>query len=319
MSKVFDQHPRTFSYHEPEKLLPGPLRQRLYHNSDTEVVAEFINGVFACRGLRAMRKRPIVAKTYRSDMAHLLRKGYIYGLSAAETALPSALIGGLVNERTSVPDMGDLSDATLVAKCVSLEFTLPKILAEERDVKFIYIVRHPCGQIHSHMNGIKAGKMYQHYLPPRSEMKKLFSFDKPVDDLVEDDFSQLEINSYRWAVSVDVSLRSIETHPNVKLIRYEDLCEDPAEVFSDAFEWVGLDWHRNCAEFIEASLQQPEDGADYHALVRNPKIAAEKWRKAMAGEDIETVRHICSQTGAAKLYPDLQIAPSEATSGPATA
>ena len=170
MLKVFDQHPRTFASHEPEKLLADDLRVALERTPGPEVSKKFIHDLFACRGLRAMRKRPIMRKSYRSETAHALRLSYIYGMSAVQPYAPF----NAVTEKTPVPDLADLAEATFVSKCVSLEFTMPRIIRDVPDVKFIYLLRHPCGQISSHMKGLKAGKMHQHFLPPRSEMDRLF-------------------------------------------------------------------------------------------------------------------------------------------------
>ena len=175
-------------------------------------------------------------------------------------------------------------------------------------MKVIYLVRHACGQVHSHMRGLEAGKMSRSYLPPRPDMGRLFAFDRPAEDLVEDDFDQLEINAYRWAVFTDVNYRAMADLPNARVVTYETLCADPGQVFRDLFEWAGLEFHENCARFIDLSLQETgsERPEGYHTLIRNPMVAANKWREEMDPALAGKVKEICRSSAAAGCSPILR-------------
>lgn len=302
VQKTFDQHPSVFSSFEPERLIDPGLKRRLSDPTDTTAVGDYIAAIFSCRGLRAMRKRPILRKSYRTEAAHLVRLGFIYGMSA-----PGKFSQQLRRrvEYMAVPDLADLRSAVHVVKSVSQQYELPRIARESPALKVIYLVRHPCAQVSSHMRGLEAGKMSESYLPPREDMNRLYEFKKPASELTEADFSQLEINAYRWAVCCDLNYLELAELPNTRLVTYEELCEDPEAVFRSLFSWVGLDWHENCARFIRESLQETADASEYHGLVRNPTIAANKWKSEMSLQDVETVKSICRKSAAAALYADL--------------
>jgi hypothetical protein len=140
------------------------------------------------------------------------------------------------------------------------------------------------------------------FLPPRPDMGRMFEFDRPAATLTEADFSELEIKAYRWAVYTDVVVRAVEALPNARVVLYEDICEDPLAAFKDMFAWAGISWHQNCADFIEQSLQAGDDSSAYHGLIRNPKIAAQKWRQDMSAQDQRKVLQICQKSAAASLY-----------------
>ena len=303
--KTFDQHPNVFASFEPESLVEHALKKRLRDEDDDAAARDYVDALFSCRGLRAMRKRPILKKPYRSGPAHVLRLSYIYAMSLLGKVLPFA-------ERRilawPVPELANLDGVTRVVKSVSQQYELARLVRVAPDMKVIYLVRHPCGQVYSHMRGLLSGKMFENYLPPRSDMQRLFDFDRPAKDLVEADFDQLEINAYRWAVYNDVNYRAMVDLPNARLVTYEHLCADPRGVFRDIFEWAGLDFHERCARFIDLSLTKGGDAhiQDYHALVRNPMAAANKWREDMDPSDADRVKVICRRSAAAALFDDLE-------------
>ena len=63
LMKTFDHHPHVFAIYEPEALEPDPDRT----DQDPEA---YVDRLFACRRLRAMRRRPLLRKAYRSAPAH---------------------------------------------------------------------------------------------------------------------------------------------------------------------------------------------------------------------------------------------------------
>lgn len=205
---------------------------------------DYVEDVFSSRALRAMRKRPILAKKYRSRMAHLLLLEIIYRASSLEKSMP--FLEEKI-QKAPIPDFASRPDLIQVAKCVSGQYQLPEIAARNPDLKVIYNIRHPCGQTFSHMNGLK----------------------------------------------------------NARVILYEDICADPVSVFRELFEWCGLDWHPNCAQFIKKSTDAKPNTKGYHTLVRSPKAAANKWKSEMPVEDIKTVASICRKSSAAALFPEL--------------
>lgn len=298
--KIFDHHPMVFASHEPERFVAKPkFRTDQTDDDQAREARTYIEALFAARPLRAMRKRPIRRKAYRSRLGHEMRRGVLYGLTAAErlASRGRANLAGL-----SVPDFADLSSATMVVKSVSHQLLLDRIIPHAPEVKLIFLVRHPCGNVHSNLQGQSRAAMSQQFLPPRADLARLYAFDHPAEGLSEADFTQLEILAYRWAVFNDRVWRALSGRENVRFLRYEDLCNDPIGQAKGLFDWTGLDWTESCERFLRASISSEADAAGYHDLTRNPQIAAHKWRDEMAVEDIATVLEICRKSAAFTLF-----------------
>jgi hypothetical protein len=300
LMKIFDHHPMVFAIYEPESLTARSTPSNAAEPSPQEI-AKHVEEFFACRGLRAIRRRPILRKAYRSISAHFFRTGLIYGLSGlARLARIDQRIAAL-----DVPDMADLSSAHHVVKCVSGESRFPEFMSEDLPVRIVFILRHPCGQALSHLRGIELGKMNPLYLPERRLLASIIEFGKPASELVEADFDMLEILAIRWAVYNGLAIRKAEGLRNVRVVRYEDLCADPIGEAQAIFAWAGLDWRPECEAFLRDSLTQEGEGATYHAVSRNPQIAADRWKSRMTAPDIDRVKAICRHSPAAKYFPDL--------------
>ena len=127
--KTFDQHPDVFASHEPESLLDPVLTQRLRDADDETAVADYVEALFSCRGLRAMRKRPVLKKPYRSAPAHALRFAHMSAVSLLGKVLPFAEKRILT---WPVPDMADLGGVTQVVKLVSQQYELARIARRPR-------------------------------------------------------------------------------------------------------------------------------------------------------------------------------------------
>ncbi|MEM8698155.1 MAG: sulfotransferase, partial [Pseudomonadota bacterium] len=197
LMKIFDHHPMVFASHEPERFVPAPRLEEAVDGTEEAAAARaYLDTLLAARPLRSMRKRPIRRKAYRSRMGHELRRGLLYGLSALERVLP----GDAPLSAVEVPDLADLSRAAMVVKSVSHQWLLDRVMPHVPDVRLIYLIRHPCGNVHSNLQGQSLSAMQQQYLPARADLDRLYRFDKPAAELTESDFDQLEILAYRWAV-----------------------------------------------------------------------------------------------------------------------
>lgn len=310
--KIFDMHEETFCSHEPELVFKSDLNlipDVHAHPLDRETVREYLDFLFRIRPLRAMRKRPILRKAYRSEIGHRLRIASAVGLTLAERGLPFAAER---IQQARVPDFANTSDATLVVKSVAQQLLIPHFLKQNPDVKIIYVMRHPCGNIASLQRGIEIGKMSYHYLPPaRGHMASMYDFGKHIDDVVEADFTDTEIQAYRWAVLNDIIAKLDGTSASLRVLKYEDLCADPLAVARDLYDWVGLDWSERTQSFLQKSLDSTGDADGFHDLARNPLIAANKWRSTMDPKEVDTIMKICSSSAAMDYFteaPDAETA-----------
>jgi hypothetical protein len=302
LMKIFDHHPDVHALHEPEARLhdkPKPPLDALRYDDDD--LRDYARRLFETTDLRAVRKKPIMTKAFRSATGHLLRLGSIYAASAVESAV--ARTGAELHLK--IPDMHRTRPSHRVVKCVASPYPIDRIIRANPDIQFIAIIRHPCGTVLSARNGQNTGKYTSAYLPQRSLLSRYHTFDTGVADLREDLFTPLELLSYRWSVYNGLAVEVAKTAQNLRVLRYEDLCADPLEVAQDIFDWVDLDWHHRVDTFLQASIEMEDDATDYHDLRRNPLVAAWKWQKDMPTVDQEIVRRITANSPAAELYDDL--------------
>lgn len=299
LMKILDHHPRVLAAHEPEAFLPPP---GAYDAPDPDQscvrTRAYTRDLFAARPLRAMRKRPIMRKPYRGAAAHALRLGVIYAGSAA------ALLPGQHRRMLGwqVPDLARMEGVTQVVKSVSHHAMLPRIAAEDPSVRVLYLLRHPCGNVFSSLRGQEMKKYAALYLPNRGAMTDLYGDTPAIREMTEADCSQLEILAYRWAVINHQIVEALADRPQARIQRYEDLCADPIGQAREILAWAGLDWDPAVEDFLARSLATDGDAEGYHDLVRNPLVAAEKWREQMPAIDAEAVRRICRPSRAFAFY-----------------
>ena len=303
LMKIFDHHDMVFASHEPERFVPKPV---FGAGRDAEEARAYAEGLFTSRPLRAMRKRPIRRKAFRSSLAHGLRRGLLYALTGIDRLLPGAGLKGV-----HVPDLAALDRAALVVKSVSHQLFLDRVAEHAPSVKVIFLIRHPCGNVFSNLTGQGQSAMSHQFLPPRDKLARLYTFDRPAETLTEAEFDQTEILAYRWSVFNDHIMRTIDGRANVRIVRYEDLCADPIARSRELFSWVGLAWQESCERFLAASLAADGDASGYHDLTRNPLIAANKWRSDMARADQQRVLEIARKSSAFRLFEAAESSPPQ--------
>jgi hypothetical protein len=89
--KVFDHHPQVFALFEPENMILQKAGRVCRHGTDAEC-RELVDQIMASKHLRAVRRRPILKKPYRSKLKHNLRAGYILGATGVQKALKSDVL-----------------------------------------------------------------------------------------------------------------------------------------------------------------------------------------------------------------------------------
>lgn len=303
LQKTFDHHPSVLSLFEPEARMteiPGPSPVPPEYTDAT--LKTYTGRLFRSRDLRAVKKRPILRKEYRSRTAHAMRVAMIFGAQATET-LGRKL--GARDVRLAIPDLVERPPSHRVVKCVATPYPFDDIVASNPEVRFIFIVRHPCAVAHSAIRGMNMGKMSAIYLPRRYLLERFYSFEDRPRRVTETDFSPEEVVAYRWGVYNGLAMGASSSCPNIRIIRYEDLCADPIATMRDLFDWVELDWHSDCETFLQMSLDTDGDAAGYHSFNRNPSVAATKWKHEFSPASQERVTTIAGQSPAAELFPDL--------------
>ncbi len=122
------------------------------------------------------------------------------------------------------------------------------------DVKPIIMLRHPVSFVGSMM---KLGwPSHLNALWKNRELRK--DYPDAFDGLqIEKPGNRVSEYAWLWRIIYSVLLRQrMETGGDWKLIRHEDLCVSPVEIFEELYVWSGLDWNDKIRERIQKMTGQ---------------------------------------------------------------
>ncbi|TYA56641.1 sulfotransferase family protein [Formosa maritima] len=143
------------------------------------------------------------------------------------------------------------------------------------DIKFIHIVRHPCGAINS---WLKAPKEFPQNLNPLEEWRTAKSRKKSIEEFWGFD---------DWLFLTKKYLKLQEEFPNnVRVVFYEDLVHNIYTESKKMFEFVNLKIGRQTMEFLEKS-QNSYNESEY-AVFKNKDVATQ-WKTELHPEIINSI------------------------------
>lgn len=297
LAKIFDSHPDVLYRHEPDDTTPPP------RDGDADALADALSRWRADRSIRTSAKRPFFAKSWRSRPAHCLRIAMAYAM------LGLGRLPGLrgIHRRWSLPDFASTGKARLVIKTVNWCEGVASIARHMPGSRIVVIIRRPCGQVHSVMRGAHQGRfeLRESELLPYNRDRAMAH--AAAHGVSARDFLGLpDAAKFAWDwVAFNESLEcSTQGLANVLTVFYEDLCEQPEEVARDIMAFAELPWHAQVQAFIRASTSTKADG-DYYDVVRNPAVAAHRWRHNMAEDDRRAVQAVVRRTRLSQHWPDL--------------
>ncbi|MGC2414134.1 MAG: sulfotransferase [Stellaceae bacterium] len=290
LAKIFDSHPDVLYRHEPdisyrEDRLPKycPVSEMQEHLG---FVRNYLDGLARVRTLKAAGSLPVFAKRGRSALARFVRGGLILGMRVTESVignhewLAQVPIPDLIASRYR-------HQTRIVIKSVSAEAYVRLFAEAWPESRIIVIVRHPCGQVASFIQGIRLGK----FAPPdplgevsRSpEAERLrVKVEEPTA------LSTVEQLAWEWAFLNQRMLNDLSCLSRARIIKYEELAADPIGVARDLFAFADLSWNAQTESFIATSTMS--DGGDrYYSLTRNPLHAANHWRDTLSIDDQQRI------------------------------
>ncbi|MFZ5609146.1 MAG: sulfotransferase family protein [Pseudomonadota bacterium] len=301
LQRVFDSHPDSLCLHEPDTLMrtahPPFLPAAEDHARLSPAMADYVACLARMRALRAVQKRPNFAKSYRGPLAQAAREGVILALQGLER-----LIGRwLPVAAMPVPDWADTKMSVPVLKSVECLGRLPLIARACPDMRIVHILRHPCGVAASLAHGVAIGKMPA----PRIYQDQLglpLALEEGLNKAALDTMGPWETAAWQWTLLNDWALRQTAGCANVRVVLYDALCERLVDEAKDLFAWCGLSWPAQTENFLAHVLDQTRDVGGYHALVRNPRAAAHRWRAQLTAAEKATVMAIARRSPAGRLF-----------------
>ena len=299
--KIFDSHPATIYRHEPDsafRLQAVPLMAPV---ADVEHYRQIIEdfAIAACR-LRTepvSGRVPVFPKSYHSALSFRTRQGVV---------LLSKALGTYWGSR-NIPDFaGRDRDITMVWKSIESLGRLGLFARVLEGVRAIHILRHPCGQITSVINGEAAGRfsdksassedygLLAHLTDTGSARRHGITLDalrtmQPVERL-----------AWRWVIFNEQAMMDTEGLDNCTTLRYEDMCRDPKNRTRELFAFAGLEWNDQTRDFIARSTGR--DSGRYYSVFKDPIRAMNKWRDTLPADQADRIIAIVKDTLPGRLY-----------------
>jgi hypothetical protein len=297
LGKILDSHPDTIYLHEPDIVDRGTdLLEYWFDCEPTRKQIDFariyLQRLLKQRSLRAVGTRPFFPKNHRNDVLSGLRVGMIYAGKAAERVWPA------MGERLAIPDLsGGKAASRVVLKSVSaLGRAEVLIRSAEDQIKPVLLLRNPCAIVQSFLKGISSGEMEA---PPEiSKVLATRSARLIGANGLSGDLDVVDRLSWAWVIANAEALAAVDAAGGI-VLHYEDLAADPEGVSRDLFARLGLEWSARTADFLTASAVVKEG---YYSLSRDPKEAANVWKRKMDPEILKRVHDIVCQHPLGKAY-----------------
>ena len=297
LGKIFDSHPDTTYRHEPDRDEALPGLPRIVMEAQTwltqSTIRKFADGLPELQRVDQAASLPVFRKRSESW----------FGFRRRTVETWAARLAGrrLVNFR--LPDFclgPQFAHRRLVWKSVGSVGRTSAIIEALPLTHVVFIIRHPCGVIHSRARGVRARLMKP---ISRSEFNELLSL--PLHSFAgvaappSPAAGRFELEAYRWACLNSKALKEIEGNGRCCSVRYEDLCTDPKAVASRLFDRVGLSWDPQVERFIERSTSS--DTRRFYSVYRRAE-SIDAWKDAMPRPDQERVQQLVADSLAGRLY-----------------
>lgn len=143
-----------------------------------------------------------------------------------------------------------------------------------KNLKIIYIIRHPCGYV----NSLKKGKKY----------------DMGVESI--------EISSYMWLMHNETVFSLRKDIKYFKLVIYEELCKEPLKVVKEIFNFLNWQLSENTKSFVKETTSAEAQDPGYYSIYKNPLENAYKWKNELTKEEVNKINSIVGKSDIMKLW-----------------
>jgi hypothetical protein len=82
----------------------------------------------------------------------------------------------------------------------------------------------------------------------------------------------LERLAWRWAISNTIAMDALCECSRARIVRYEDLCENPVQTSQSLLNFAGLTWNERTESFVKASTNFAGLERYYQVFSRSEKI-----------------------------------------------
>lgn len=311
LGKIFDSHPDVLYRHEPDHTVEDPRLPFLIAPEDTErhvaIAADYAKRLLLSHSLKSAGQLPSFAKSYYSRPTALTHESLIHVLKWMEK------LSGRSLSALPVPDLfNPAADPRLriVIKSVSARGRAATFVKAMPGARFVFLLRHPCGQIASALRGLRTKKMF---VDPFIDTTLATPAAKRLG-LQRGDLQTMPLAgqlAWQWVSLNELALEAFDGRENARLTVYEDVCADPVTHARELLAFAGLEWNEQTEDFIRRSTSY--SGAErYYSVFRNAISSVSKWRSELSEEDQRIILDIARQSRLAVHWPDIQAAAQSA-------
>jgi hypothetical protein len=105
----------------------------------------------------------------------------------------------------------------------------------------------------------------------------------------------LEVSAAIWSAKSVIVSKAHARHDDWRLVRYEDICDDPLGRFRSLYADLGLGWTQEVEAWVEESTSESSEGA--FSTRRVSALQRDAWRRTMTPRQIGEVRRIVEGIG----------------------
>ena len=305
IGKIFDSHPDVLYRHEPDLALWEQKLPFLVLPEQTATYSglarDYLDRLIRTPTLKASGQLPVFPKAYAFPGVQTARAAMIHGLRWLE-----AVSGRRGLRAAPIPDLFRLESyppLRVVMKSVSALGRSRILLEAMPQARFIFIMRHPCGQIGSMLRGQRQGR-FESGLFIKEALRIPLARRYGLTEADLDRASESARRAWVWVLMNEFALEAFAGRENARIVIYEDVCEDPLARAREMFSFSHLPWHEQTETFIRHSTTH--SGKErYYGVLRNAVASANKWRTELNQQDQETIRQIVRQTSLAQYWPDI--------------
>jgi Sulfotransferase family len=264
LAKILDSHPDVLYRHEPDEVVLA--------NSDQTGVEKLCIWL-ETRAISTV-KPPLMPKAWLPRPL-----GILHHAAVRVEKVAARVLGKNMASKLKVPRALDLNrrPTRVILKLVA--YDAADIAQALPDTRILFLLRHPCGQVQSIVEGVSGG-YFEGISPDVGELAR------------------------SWLIFNERAVAALEGLPNANIVVYEELSATPMSLSRALYEFCGLPWNTQTERFIARTTRQ-DWRSDYYGVFRNAKAAANRWRVTMNPTAQHAVRDAVRGSPLTRYWPDL--------------
>ena len=195
-----------------------------------------------------------------------------------------------------VPDFVDLNSQAcrkIVIKSVSCLGRAGLLKRAAPESQFIFIIRHPCGQVASILQGLRRS-LFEEDIPIASLARTTAAHRRLLTAEKLRNMPLVQQLAWGWVLQNEMAIESLQGAKHLEILYYEDLATQPETTAKRLFDACGLEWCDQVSAFLHESTKAT--GRErYYDVKRDPTEAINKWKTELTPAEIGDILDIAGQ------------------------